>query len=986
MNLFSLPPGTDFAREFARGFWERFGDLRPEEIARIEILTNNRRALRVIEEALMETAAGSVLLPRLRVLAELGADPLLFPEIAPPVNGHARHLRLIRLVEAYLQAEDRERMAPVSAAPDLARDLTALLDEFDEAGLALDALDTATGGEHSEHWARTLHFIDIVRRAWPAIAEEEEGGALNPKARQRLVIEGLAAGWRQVPPTHPVIAVGSTGSVATTAELLAAISRLENGMVVFPGLDPATDAEIWEIVAAGAHPEHPLAPFQGVFSALGASLGDVARWRGTGEASARQRLLSQSLRPAPVTDAWQQAAPEIAGSLATALADVALIEASSPRAEAAAIAAVAREAIETPGQNVVVLAQDAALARRISVELGRFGIQPDDSMGLPLAESPVGIFLRLTLAVARDPGDVVSLAALIQHPLTAPGCPRTEHLRRGQRYEKTVLREREKLCVGPLLPGWEPEARTAEGDREWLARIELALSPLAEALTREAPLGELLAAHIKLAAHLSTPAEGDAPAAWRHASGEAARELMLRLATAAPAFGEGPVRDYENLLLALMRNEEIRPEAQTPHPRVRLISPREARMIRGDVTILAGLNEGGWPHLPRMDPWLSRQMRKALSLALPERGIGLSAHDFLQAASGGRIFLSRSLKVEGTPTVASRWLIRLKTLVEGIDESHLGAGLWQQALDRGAAYLGFAEFSHLPDTALAEALPKEGRPMPAPPLAARPRKLSVTTVEKLVRDPYAVYARHVLDLQELDPLGAEPDLRDRGNIFHKILEKFAEAVPGRIDETASQALLEIAAEVLSREISRPDLRRIWLARIARFADWFIAGEIRRRAEAPRIVPEIRGGMSLPTGHEIRARADRVDLLPGSEAAIYDYKAGAPPSVAQIKAGFNQQLHLQAAILAEGGFENLPPAIASTGAYIGLTGAKPGGKLTEIAELDEEVGAHIEKLEALLRAYDLPETGYTSRARVKTLDEKGDYDHLARFGEWEAADG
>jgi ATP-dependent helicase/nuclease subunit B len=40
--------------------------------------------------------------------------------------------------------------------------------------------------------------------------------------------------------------------------------------------------------------------------------------------------------------------------------------------------------------------------------------------------------------------------------------------------------------------------------------------------------------------------------------------------------------------------------------------------------------------------------------------------------------------------------------------------------------------------------PPEKRPSPRPPVAARPRSLSVTEIKTLIRDPYAIYARHVL--------------------------------------------------------------------------------------------------------------------------------------------------------------------------------------------------------------------------------------------------
>ncbi|MEM0944030.1 MAG: double-strand break repair protein AddB, partial [Pseudomonadota bacterium] len=366
MTLFALPPGADFARAFAAGFWSRHGALPPEEIARIEILLNNRRSVRAVEAALAEEAPGAVLLPRLAVLAELGADPLAVAD-PPAIAPLSRLLRLTRLVEAFLAQEEGARVAPLAAAPDLARALAALMDECDEEDVPLAALDRATAGEHADHWSRTLEFLEIIRTAWPAIVAESDGGAPGPKARQRAAVMARIAAWREAPPSHPVIAAASTGSVASTALLLAEIARLPQGAVVLPGFDPGVAPDIWEPVLAGAAPEHPFAPFRRLFSLTGADPAEVAPWAPVPPAP-RAALLTQAMRPAPVTDAWHRAGPELGATLLEATAGVSLAEAASPREEAATIALATRQALETPGKTVLILTQDAALARRIGAE------------------------------------------------------------------------------------------------------------------------------------------------------------------------------------------------------------------------------------------------------------------------------------------------------------------------------------------------------------------------------------------------------------------------------------------------------------------------------------------------------------------------------------------------------------------------------------------------------------------------------------------
>jgi RecB family exonuclease len=224
-------------------------------------------------------------------------------------------------------------------------------------------------------------------------------------------------------------------------------------------------------------------------------------------------------------------------------------------------------------------------------------------------------------------------------------------------------------------------------------------------------------------------------------------------------------------------------------------------------------------------------------------------------------------------------------------------------------------------------------------------------------------------------------------VVHHILERFVRATGDRLPEpeAARALLLEIADEVLAGEVPWPDTRRIWRARVGRFAGWFLTTEVARRAAGQPQGLEVKGAMSVPLPGDaftLTARADRIDRLEGGGAAIFDYKAGAPPSPKQIEVGFNQQLHLQAAILMAGGFAGLGALEARSGAYLGLTGADEGGKARVVDNLSEEVGAHMQRLEALIAAYDRVETPYISRGRAETQNFEGDYDHLARRGEWD----
>ncbi|MEM8622968.1 MAG: double-strand break repair protein AddB, partial [Pseudomonadota bacterium] len=754
-RVFALPPGADYAAGFAAGLATRLAGAPPEAMLAVQVLVNTRRAARSLEEALADRG-GISFLPRLALLetaADQLAPALLAESQPPPVDPLLRYLSLLRLVAAWQGRAGG--VFPEAAAPELAESLADLIDELDEAGLDGAALSAAlpegTAPELASHWARALEFLEIVRRHWPALREERMPGALDPAARLRASADRLIAAWAAAPPKTPLIVAGSTGSRPITAALMAAIARLDQGAVVLPGFDTTIEPASWE----NAGPDHPMAPFRGFLERLALRPADIRPWLPDSTPHGpRHRLLAEALRPAPVTDAWAARRPELAALAEDATAGITLVKAAHPRAEAAALALAIRRALETPGQTIAVVTRDARLARRLTAELERFGVLPDDSLGRPLALAPAGIFAGLVLDAAMTPGDPVALAALLGHPFCRAGQERARHRRLARSYERQVLRER-GLIGGPgapLLPPWpEREADPETAMREsWRAGIAQALAPLAEALAAATPLATTIAHHrAAIDALAATPDEDAAHPFDDGADGRALDRLSATLSTAAAADGGaeagtklgGPA--YAALLGRLMRAETLRPEGALPHPRVAIWGTMEARTAAADLTIIAGLNEGVWPPVPDTGPWLSRPMRAALGLPAPERAVGLSAHDFLQAASRPQVILSRSLSDEGAPTVASRWLLRIETLLAGTAPEALTA-----MGKRGEELLDLLPALDLPGTPDDPALrtpddpalrPAE-RPCPRPPQSARPRTLSATDLETLIRDPYAVYA------------------------------------------------------------------------------------------------------------------------------------------------------------------------------------------------------------------------------------------------------
>ncbi len=952
-RIFTLPPGADVPAALAAGLMARLDGAAPEALARVRIIANTRRAARGIATALA-AAASPALLPRVQVIEDLADHPDAPEDLPPAIDPLRRRLHLVTLVRAYLDRSGEG--GPLAARFDLAARLEALLDELAEAGIdpaAVVALDT---GAHAAHWQRTARFLGILTGAWPAILAE--AGRIDGAARQRALVQHLAGVWATRPPAHPVILAGSTGSRPVTRALMRAVAGLPQGAIVLPGVDPHLSPEVW----AALGPDHPQAALGGVFEMFGTAPGAAAPWHGVEAEPRRARLLSHALRPAPVTDGWRAAIPTLAPDVAAATAGLTLVEAARPGEEALAIALILRGALERGLARAALVTPDRALARRVATALGRWGIVPDDTAGRPLALTPPGIFLRLLARLAGAPPRAEALVELLKHPLA--GAVRPAHVAAITALERHLRREALPLLDLPALAAWGADAHGA-----WGRGVADALAPLAP--PGEAPFATRAADLLAAATALS----GDR--AFAQEDGAAAHSLLARLAATADLPMQLGAPEFSRALDTEMAGVDVRAPGFRPEPRIAILGALEARIEGAPLMVLGGLTEGTWPNPPGADPWLSRPMRAALGLAPPERQLGLSAHDFQSAFGAAEVVLTRALRAVGSPTVASRWLTRFENLVAGLGGNGTAALGAMRA--RGAAWIAAARALDAPDTVV----PPAPRPAPRPPVPARPRSLSVTEIETLIRDPYAVYARRVLGLRPLDPLGRPPDARDRGTVIHHILARFAREVPGPLPPDAALRLRLIGEAEIAARIPWPAERRLWRGRLLRSIDWFVAGEAARRAAGRTVAVEMAGAaeIALPGGpFTLTAKADRIDAQGDGTLAVYDYKTGPPPTEAQVE-HFARQLWLEAGMAEAGGFPGLAPAPVGRLAYLGVTGAGEGGAETAILPGAGDVAAQWARFRGLMARHDDPETPYVSRLRPLLITHAGDYDHLARVGEW-----
>ncbi|MFD2233710.1 double-strand break repair protein AddB [Phaeospirillum tilakii] len=957
--VLTIPPGVPFVDRLAALLLAEAGDD-PLTLAGMEVLLPNRRACRALADAFLRQSGGRpVLLPRLHPLGDLESDDPADPgDLAPVLPALERRLSLTRLVLAFAAGQDGPPPPPDQAAR-LATELGRLLDEIAAERLDPAGLDRLVPEDHATHWQVTLRFLAIVTKLWPGILAER--GAIDPAERLNHAVAARLAAWAARPPAHPVIAAGTTGSHPAVADLLAAIARLPQGRVILPGLDLGGDAASWDAL----DPTHPQYGLKALLARIGIDRAAVVPLDGAdGPRPDRVRLATEALRPAATCEAWRDLGPVPA----EALAGVTRLDAPGPREEAGAIALMLRRALDEEGRTAALVTPDRALARRVADELGRWGIRIDDSAGRPLDLTEPGTFLRLTARMVAERFAPVETLACLKHPLAAGGRSPAGFRALVRRLETAALRgPRPAPGLAGLRRGVEDPALLT-----LLDDLDLITAPFAAALAAaETDLATLARAHFECAEALADAKDAPGPARlWAGEAGEAAARFAAELTEAAPALGPLAGRHYPALFEELLAGVVVRSAWET-HPRLHIWGPLEARLQQPDLLILGGLNEGTWPAAVEADPWMSRPMRAAFGLPPAERRIGLAAHDFVQGFAAAEVVLTRAQRVEGTPTVPSRWLTRLDAVLAAHRQIWPDDGrdwlAWHDRLDRPAAWV------------------RPQPPAPCPPLAARPRRLSVTEIETWMRDPYAIYARHVLGLVALDPIDADPGAADYGSMVHLALERFLRTFPDHLPPDPAAALRAIGAEVFAEAVASPAVWAFWWPRFVAIAGWVAGRETARRPELASSHPELRGALRLaaPAGpFTLVAKADRIDRRHDGSLDLIDYKTGQPPTAREVAAGYAPQLPLEAAIARAGGFADLPAAPPARLLYWRLGGGEPAGE-ERLAGADAAALAEaaLDGLRALIATYDDPATPYPARPHPDYAPRYSDYLHLARVREW-----
>lgn len=975
-QVYTISAHVAFADALARGLIDRFSED-PLALSRVRLLLPNRRAMRAVMDGFVRLGADKgLLLPRMTPIGDIDSDEAfghfsdalleeewtLLPEVAPM----ERRLRLAQLVR---QLPDPPMGGlSVTQAVRLGDALGRTLDQLMLEGInARQLREVVQGSDLALHWQKVMKYLEVIVARWPGVLAE--AGAMEGAARRTQLIDAQAKRWARTPPDYPVIAAGIVGTFPAAQRLLRVVARLPQGMVILPGLDCDMPEAAWEAIhcrlAGDTRGEadgetHPQYSFKCLLHGLAVRREEVMNWPAQGHQDGpelRAKAIARAMSPAAFTSQWARTPTP-----ASALEGLRKVEADDPAQEALVIALALRRALEVEGKTAALVTPDRALARRVAALMRRWGVDIDDSAGTSLRLTPPATFLLLLAEAAAEDFAPAALLALLKHPLAAVGPERLLWLDQVRVLDRALRGVR----PAPGLQGVSQRLQEAEVRKRlkhshaelmiWWAKLSDLLQPLAQCLAAaQCTLQDYLA----LLRQAGEALAGEA--LWQGQAGRALAQLVADLESHGAQLEAFDPQDAAAMLAHMCESVALRPSFGR-HPRLFIWGLLEARLQRADLMILGGLNEGVWPAAPAADPWLPPRVRIDLGLPGADRNMGLAAHDFVQLCGAPEVLLTRARRDASAPTVASRLWLRVH-------------GLCAQAVEQDSQLQAIAQHMLKPAS-----VPAAPRPAPRPPVAARPKKISVTQIDMLRADPYSWYAKSILKLEPLQNFDQEPTPAERGTAVHAVLEQWARAGEdvARIDHFVDHALHDYA--------NRPLMAALWLPRVRRAVAWAAEQIVARRQEGWQLLDIERAYEAELGGVVLRGRADRLEVNAAREVAIIDYKTGTPPNYARIKEGFALQLGLLGLLL-----EQEDPSLhAKIFRYWQLSGgAKKRGvernplsyQRKEKMTAEEYMDLCRDHYHQTIARYIAGDEAFVAKVHNIYAQTYSDYDHLARVSEW-----
>ena len=547
-----------------------------------------------------------------------------------------------------------------------------------------------------------------------------------------------------------------------------------------------------------------------------------------------------------------------------------------------------------------LVTNNKGLAKLVRLELKRQSIPFNDARNLDIFDSQLINFLLLILELKEENFNSSTLLALLKNSL----CLSSQQQEILAEFEIKILRQdREKSGLEGIIKKLESESELKKFFLDFLKKLDAPLLKAAENLS-EKTWDELLE---------KEPAQKEIG------------EFFTKLE--ALNYSANLASEFKMLLGQISYFEKSDAAAQ-----IQILSTIEARLLNFDLVIVASLNEGDFPEI-ESENWLGKKIKKDLGIDHTLKKIGQNAQDFCNYLSNKSVVLMRSRTRGGVALIESPFLLKFKTLCQK-------SGITNFEKSKNTPAINAPEGSTQKITNARHLLPK---------------KFSLTEISELISDPYAIYAKKILQLRELQKIDFEPSYAEFGSLVHKALEEFV-----KNDQTKN------FEEIFEKYFLSQEAKLIWWPKFEKiFSDF-----VRENSKFFDSKNAVEKPIKIEIGEVvINGKIDRVIFDSQKRAQIFDYKTGQSPSRKDVISGIEPQLTI-AALALDNEYE-----IASLN-YWKLSYSKEG-EIQNISKTSEEIQDLIAAiklgLERLFAYFSNEKNSY--HVTKKTLE--GRYRNLAR---------
>lgn len=600
--------------------------------------------------------------------------------------------------------------------------------------------------------------------------------------------------------------------------------------------------------------------------------------------------------------------------------------------EAKAIALLAAKTLRTLNETCLVVCPDMSLIKRVYRYLAANGPVPQTLPLATMAQLPDTKLLRACIQYIGQPKEALNERILIELSSVKDADSSADWSRFCTWLDKEHLRNPYMRTY--ITPSILSENHLFFAER-WPMFLE-ALAKLSSGLHTPSAWMDYISKAFEREPWLNSPKLDDA---------------MQEVISTYDTLGRIAVHEFLQLLDYISQKNISESVASTS--RIHLLTPVEARLLPCDHVIFAGFHSGNWPGSFSQDPWLNEKSRQNIGLPTNEDATAHACHDvWMHAHSAKRITITLAEK-EGDQHTQPSNLLEMFSLN-----------------DISEALLAHLDARTKPDT-YTPLQPVQVTPA----VSARPRKLTVSSLDAALSNPYHIYAKEILNLTALDDYGTSASARELGICAHKIMHSLLneDSNPAACQSLYEKILLPYRLSIIEKEF--------WLSRFGaigayaqKMRDSFKRGDIIFSTELP-----LSANISLGKNAviELKGQIDLLSIHPDGGLEITDFKSGAVIKKASMEKGLSAQ-HLGYSLLLED--RNQP---VTSWSCIKLPTTKKDEEVQSIALSSDNLASRKAALKESLYRLCFTESNLPAHPYY---EEEGnerytDYDGISRIEEW-----